>query len=152
MLQLGQDNFVDVFTARLRQQTDSNVAYLNLFHSIFDVMVHTQNGRKALIESGALDIVMDMCFSLVEHYHGLADNQFNSQGFASEYSYNVDERCTALALLKEIWMAKPDFVEGDDRYSNAILSSLKKGCRDRHRDVSILSIGLMSALLNSFAK
>ena len=49
-------------------------------------------------------------------------------------------------------MAKPDFVEGEDRYSNAILSSLKKGCRDRHRDVSILSIGLMSALLNSFAK
>jgi hypothetical protein len=60
-----------------------------------------------------------------------------------------------LALLVEFWRNQPAIIQSqqnDGRVTEAIMSVLKKGCRDRSKAVSILSMNLMFGLLDSFAK
>ena len=61
----------------------------------------------------------------------------------------------ALTLLVDFWRTKPEIIQSqqnDGRATDAIMSVLKKGARDRSKVVSLLSMNLMSALLDDFAK
>mmetsp|Transcript_29405 Transcript_29405/g.44475 ORF Transcript_29405/g.44475 Transcript_29405/m.44475 type:complete len:85 (+) Transcript_29405:1833-2087(+) len=61
----------------------------------------------------------------------------------------------SLTILTDIWKEKPDFVQArptDSRMSEAILSVLKRGCRERAKSIAILSANLLSSLLDVFSK
>lgn len=68
---------------------------------------------------------------------------------------HINERQIALTLLVDFWRTKPEIIQNqqnDGRAADAIMSVLKKGTRDRAKIVSILSMNLMAALLDDFAK
>ena len=110
-----------------------------------DIFVGTQGGRTAFIESNAINVLIDLC-------HAIADNPHlvNAQLDAEEKSHPASEREQALMLLTEIWRLRPDVVlhsPAGDRVPEAILSVLKKGCRDPSRTVSVVAMHLMADLL-----
>ena len=46
---------------------------------------------------------------------------------------------------------KPNTLQNDNKILEMIISALSQGCRDRSKSVSILSIGLMFGLLDTFS-
>jgi hypothetical protein len=84
-----------------------------------------------------------------------ADQGFNSSYVAGVNPEALGERSQALTLIVDIWKLKPDFMQArqnNNRMTDAIMQTLKKGCRDRSKVISILCVNLMANLLEGFAR
>ena len=105
-------------------------------------MGHTARGRKALVESGSLKILIEMGLDM-------SDPTVNIQT-------TNDERQVALAFLVDAWRARPEVIQSRQHgvdYAESIINSLKKGCRDyKSKGVSFTAISLSFYLLVSFAQ
>ena len=62
-----------------------------------------------------------------------------------------NERAVALGLLVSIWESKPGKIEEKNDLASAILTMLKRGCRDRVKILRTSSCEMMFKLLHSFA-
>lgn len=82
----------------------------------------------------------------------MADEQLDAP--LNEIAY-VQERQVALILLVDFWKTRPDIVQAKEnrgRLTEGIQQVLMRGCRDRLKIVSMLSVSLMAALLDQFAR
>jgi hypothetical protein len=61
------------------------------------------------------------------------------------------ERVAALAILSDIWTIRSDRVEENHDVAQAILTVLKRGCRDRSRMLRTISFESMFKLLHHFS-
>mmetsp|Transcript_29405 Transcript_29405/g.44477 ORF Transcript_29405/g.44477 Transcript_29405/m.44477 type:complete len:83 (+) Transcript_29405:1560-1808(+) len=65
-MQIGQDNFVDLLTHHMRSQSPNNFSYLEIMHGLFSVLIHTNSGRAMFIDSGVLNLFVDMCLQCAD--------------------------------------------------------------------------------------
>ena len=66
-------------------------------------------------------------------------------------SNSPKERITAIAFLADVWEVKPDRIEDNHEVAQAILTVLKRGCRDRSRILRTVSFEQMFKLLHNFS-
>lgn len=62
-----------------------------------------------------------------------------------------EERIAALAFLEETWELKSERIEDKTDVAQAVLTMLKRGCRDKSKILRIASCELMMKLLHIFA-
>ena len=60
LVQFGNENYIELMIEHLRRWSTNNLEYLRILQQTVPVMGHTARGRKALIDSGALKILIDM--------------------------------------------------------------------------------------------
>jgi hypothetical protein len=61
------------------------------------------------------------------------------------------ERATAIAFLADVWELKSDRIDENPDVAQAILTVLKRGCRDRTRILRTVSFEQMFKLLSHFS-
>ncbi len=71
----------------------------------------------AFIQSGALDELLTVAIQMAD---------FDPQGVNTP-----QERVAALAFLADVWETKSEKIEENQEVAQAILTVLKRGCRDR---------------------
>jgi hypothetical protein len=91
----------------------------------------------AFISSGALDELLTIAIQMAD---------FDPSG-----NNTPQERISALAFLADIWELKADRIEENQEVAQAILTVLKRGCRDRMRILRTVSFELMFKLLHHFS-
>jgi hypothetical protein len=62
-----------------------------------------------------------------------------------------EERIAALSFLEETWELKAEKIEDKTDIAQAVLTMLKRGCRDKSRILRVTSCELMMKLLHLFA-
>jgi hypothetical protein len=141
----GTDNYVELFMRVLRDASDSLHEYLGTILEFYEVLGKTQAGKKAFIQSGVFHQLLDMSLQL-------ADEQPDAQFDAVAY---VQVRQAALILLVDFWRTRSDLIQAKEnrgRVAEGIQQALMRGCRDRLKIVSMLSVSLMAALIEQFAR
>lgn len=139
-----------MYTNQLRLSCQSNLDYLELMWDVTSRMLATEAGRKALVDSSAINVIIDLAFAIADN-PALVNIQMNQP---HEQVDPPSERQRALMLLTEIWKLKPEVIQNElnqTRVAEAILTVLKKGCRDSSRVISFVSIHLMADLLLDFS-
>jgi hypothetical protein len=120
-------------------------------HDMFDILNQTQSGRIAFIESGVLNVLIDMALQIA----GTASTVVGDSGFPGSNPQMLSERTVSFVFLVDIWKQKADFIQSranESRMAEAIVRILKQGCRDRSKAVAILSMNLLASLLDQFSK
>ena len=56
------DNYIEFFTHHLRVNCDSNYHYLSVIQDVYSILVKTASGRTALIDSGVMNLLIDVAF------------------------------------------------------------------------------------------
>ena len=74
---------------------------------------------------------------------------FDMNGGNSQVS--IKERISSLSFLSDTWEIKPDRIEENPEVAQAILTVLKRGCRDRSKILRTVSFELMFKLLHHFS-
>lgn len=69
----------------------------------------------------------------------------------TQQSNTPKERVAALSFLADIWEAKSDKIEENHEVAQAILTVLKRGCRDRNRILRTVAFEQMFKLLHHFS-
>jgi hypothetical protein len=62
LVQASFNNYIEFFTHHLRINCDSNVHYLSVIQDVFNILIKTSNGRTALIDSGVMNLLIDIAF------------------------------------------------------------------------------------------
>ena len=99
-------------------------------HDMFDILNQTQSGRIAFIESGVLNVLIDMALQIA----GTASTVVGDSGFPGSNPQMLSERTVSFVFLVDIWKQKADFIQSranESRMAEAIVRILKQGCRDR---------------------
>ena len=151
MIQAGEGNQIEMFTHHLRLNCANSLSYLELMHDMFDILNQTQSGRIAFIESGVLNVLIDMALQIA----GTASTVVGDSGFPGSNPQMLSERTVSFVFLVDIWKQKADFIQSranESRMAEAIVRILKQGCRDRSKAVAILSMNLLASLLDQFSK
>lgn len=119
-------------------------------HDLYDIFCRTTNGKVAFVDSGVLNVIIDMTIQMANYSMTIREN-----GFLDQNKHILSERAVSIMFFVDIWKFKPEFIQNrqnEQRLTDAIISSLKKGCRDRSKAIAILSMNLMASLLDTFAK
>jgi hypothetical protein len=151
LIQAGEGNQIEMFTHHLRLNCANSLSYLELMHDMFDILNQTQSGRIAFIESGVLNVLIDMALQIA----GTASTVVGDSGFPGSNPQMLSERTVSFVFLVDIWKQKADFIQSranESRMAEAIVRILKQGCRDRSKAVAILSMNLLASLLDQFSK
>ena len=151
MIQAGEGNQIEMFTHHLRLNCANSLSYLELMHDMFDILNQTQSGRIAFIESGVLNVLIDMALQIA----GTASTVVGDSGFPGSNPQMLSERTVSFVFLVDIWKQKADFIQSranESRMAEAIVRILKQGCRDRSKAVAILSMNLLASLLDQFSE
>ena len=93
--------------------------------------------QDSLVNSGALDDLIGEAIRM---------GDYDPNG-----SNSPKERITAIAFLADVWEVKPDRIEDNHEVAQAILTVLKRGCRDRSRILRTVSFEQMFKLLHNFS-
>jgi len=146
---VGTDNYVELFLKNLFEASDTQHAYLAIIHELHEVLCKTQSGKKAFIQSGVFNMILDMCFQAADDV--AEGTQINDMQRYERY----EARKVALTLLVDFWKTKPELIQSREnrgRVADSIQQVLKKGARDRLKNLSVMSVSLMMSLLHEFAK
>jgi len=142
LVQYGVGNYVELLVEHLKRLSESTLEYLRMLQQVVPVLGATARGRKALVDSGALNLLVEMALEISDP--------------PTPASIANDERQVALAFLVDIWRSKPEVIQARQQgadYADAIVNVLKKGCREfRSKAVSFTAINLSFCLLDAFAK
>eukprot|EP00698_Gefionella_okellyi_P018549 TRINITY_DN5570_c0_g1_i1.p1 TRINITY_DN5570_c0_g1~~TRINITY_DN5570_c0_g1_i1.p1 ORF type:complete len:1254 (+),score=279.86 TRINITY_DN5570_c0_g1_i1:91-3852(+) len=122
----------DLFSTHLRTALPKTAAYLVFIHELFLPLAESRAGGERLVAEGVVQYLLDISI------------KYADGGFAME------ERLAALGLVTDVWRLFPDQVEQKQDGCRLVLTVLKKGCRDVHTDIQVLSLGYMFGLLDSF--
>lgn len=66
IVQFGTDNYVELFTHHLRAQSDGPLEFIRAMQESVGVLSQTARGRKALIDSGALNLLLEIGLEMSE--------------------------------------------------------------------------------------
>jgi len=157
LISAGKDSYIDLLTNHLRLCSTNNFEFLGLFQDLYDVMIQTKNGRAAVIDSGVINVLIEICYKIADNTNPASINvdPLRSTYTLQDASININERQRALVILVDFWRSKPEIIQNqanDGKITEAIMQVLKKGCRDKSKALSILSMNLMSSLLDVFSK
>jgi len=64
----------------------------------------------------------------------------------------LEERCLAVVFLVDIWVTKPDFIDGRNEMASNILTILKRSCRDKDKLLRIVSYEQIFRTFSVFAQ
>ena len=94
-----------MFTHHVRMNCANNLFYLSLMHDMFDILNQTQSGRIAFIESGVLNVLIDMALQIAGNSSSAVDS-----GFSGNNPQMLSERTASLVFLVDVWKEKVDFI------------------------------------------
>lgn len=90
---------------------------MNIAHDILALTINTSLGKVALVNSNVIDAWIDTAIRQAD-YDGM-----NSP----------EERISALSFLEETWELKAEKIEEKTDIAQAVLTMLKRGCRDKSK-------------------
>ena len=133
----ARNNYADLFGYQLRKNFIGEVQRKEYISCVHDIFVALSGSNMmltdAFIASGALDELLTV---------GIQMADFDAQGVNT-----TQERVAALSFLADVWELKSDKIEENQEVAQAILTVLKRGCRDRQRLLRTVSFELMFKLL-----
>ena len=146
-----------MLTNHLRLCSANNFEFLGLFQDLYEVMIQTKNGRSAMIDSGVINVLIEICYKIADNTNPASINvdPLRSTYTLQDANIHINERQRALVILVDFWRSKPEIIQNqanDGKITEAIMQVLKKGTRDKSKALSILSMNLMSTLLDVFSK
>jgi hypothetical protein len=94
LIQASESNQIETFTHHVRLNCANNLMYLNLMHDLSDVFFKTQSGKATFVESGVLNLLIDMTLQI-------AGNSTSFNGFSN--SQILSERTASMVFLVDIW-------------------------------------------------
>eukprot|EP00347_Sterkiella_histriomuscorum_P016192 403354133 len=141
LVHYSKDNYMEVFTHHIRNQfgLQERHDYLQFCHEL--MITHQQTGlyKESILNSGVFLEWLNMALRMSE----------------MDGVNTIPERITALTYLADIWELKSDQLEagqnGGSDTAQAILSVLKRGCRDRNRLLRVQCFELLFKLLVVFS-
>ena len=74
-------------------------------HDLYDVLCKTQSGKAAFVDSGVLNVLIDMALQIAGNSISIRDS-----GFSSSNTQVLSERTASMVFLVDIWKFKPDFI------------------------------------------
>lgn len=141
MVHFGRNNHLEFFTYHLRRHFTGESQRLNFITTIHDIAMGlggpSQLFYEAFAQSGALDDLIGQAIRIAD---------FDPNG-----ANTVRERVAAVAFLADMWELKADRIEESHEVAQAILTVLKRGCRDRSRILRTVSFEQMFKLLQHFS-
>lgn len=141
MVHFGRNNYLEFFTYHLRRHFTGELQRLNYFSVVHDIAMGlggpSQLFYEAFANSGTLDELISQAIRTAD---------FDPQG-----SNTIKERVAAVAFLADMWELKADRIEENHDVAQAILTVLKRGCRDRSRILRTVSFEQMFKLLHHFS-
>lgn len=146
-----------MLTNHLRLCSANNFEFLGLFQDLYEVMIQTKNGRSAMIDSGVINVLIEICYKIADNTNPASINvdPLRSTYTLQDANIHINERQRALVILVDFWRSKPEIIQNqanDGKITEAIMQVLKKGTRDKSKALSILSMNLMSTLLDVFSQ
>ena len=83
LVQASYNNHIEFFTQQLRLSCDSNSHYLSVVQDVYTILFQTANGRTALIDSGVLNMLIDVSLQVADQNM----SQVISNAYDSQYSF-----------------------------------------------------------------
>ena len=108
-----------------------------MVHDLVMVVAGSSLFYDSMINSGVLDEMISYAIRM---------SDFDMNG-----SNSPSDRIAALSFLADVWEIKSDKIEENHDIAQAILTVLKRGCRDRSRILRTVSFELMFKLLHHFS-
>lgn len=65
LIQVGDNNYQELFMNNLRNACENIQQFLNLIHDIHELICQTANGKKAFIDTGLYLSILDMCIEIL---------------------------------------------------------------------------------------
>ena len=100
----GTDNYVELFMRVVRDASAGQYQFLGTVLEFYEVLCKTQSGKKAFIQSGVFNMLMDMSFQMLDEQ---ADATAHNTG-------SVQDRQIALMLLSDFWRTRPDIIQSKE--------------------------------------
>ena len=141
LVYFGRNNYLECLSYHVRRHFTGDNQRLNFLSAVHDVATGLGGPSKlfqeAFVKSGALD-------EMVSEAIRIAD--FDPTG-----NNTIKERIAALSFLADMWELKPECIEENQEVAQALLTVLKRGCRDRSRILRTVSFEQMFKLLHHFS-
>ena len=132
---VGKAEIGAIMMQKVRETADSGEEFTRLVGEMVLVLVTIEGARQTLVSLGTVAAVMELCLR-----EGDADPK-----------RSPTVRLSALNLLCLIWREFYSEVDRTEDVRNALLSLLKKGCRDKSKALSFTCITHLFSLLDYFS-
>ncbi|CDW79816.1 UNKNOWN [Stylonychia lemnae] len=140
LIHFSRNNHMELFSFHLKNQFSNDKGqFLSFVHELMVSHSKTSLFRDAIMNTGIFDDWINMTLRMAD-FDGIN---------------TVNDRIAAATFLADVWDLKSDQFEeglnGGSDTAQAILSVLKKGCRDRSKMLRVVCFELMFNLLHVFA-
>ena len=132
--QFGKHNLMELFTMHMRNFLADKAFYFDFVQDMFYSIVDTSISRESFVNSGLLDYWIELA---------LRQADFDGRN-------STAERVSAISFLVDVWAHYSGKIEEREEIANAVLKVLKKGCRDRVKNIRMVSIASLYKLLDVF--
>ena len=137
----GKNNYMEFFTYHLRRHFSTDpqqkISYITCLHDIVMALGPTSLFYDSMLQPGVIDDLISQAIRMAD---------FDPNG-----GNTPKERSSAIAFLADVWELKSDRIDENHEVAQAILTVLKRGCRDRTRILRTVSFEQMFKLLAHFS-
>lgn len=130
--QISRFNLAELLTVEVRKFIGNPLELLEFIHNIVHPLVESSILKEGILKEGVLDCWIELAFKSLE---SSAENKVN-----------------AIAILVDIWIIFPNYIEETENMAINILAVLKKGTREKIQGIRVMSIVLLFKLLEYLAK
>ena len=132
--QFARDHYLELFSLQLRSYIPDPIHYLTTMNEFLGPLVEMKVSREELISAGIAEYWVEL---------GVREADPDS-------TRPSDIRLASVNFISDLWMKLPSVVESREEYANAILTVLKRGCRDTSRLLKFGCLAKLFHLLDSF--
>ncbi|CAG9312103.1 unnamed protein product [Blepharisma stoltei] len=133
-VQFARNHFLELFSLQLRSQIPESIHYLTTMNEFLPSLCEIRAAKQEIVTAGIVDFWME--FGLRE---ADADNR-----------RPPDVRLAALNFVCDIWIYLPTTIELHEEFASSILTSIKRGARDKYRILKFGCLGKLFHLLDAF--
>ena len=136
LLQVGQYNFIELFTLYLRNAVVNNAEYIELMSEFMSQIIESESVLGEIANSGVIAYWVELGLSEADVGNGKIN----------------DNRISSLSFLLKIITTFFSTIEESETLMNLIMSLLNRTCRDASDILKYVSIGILFYLLEFFAE
>ncbi|CAG9333687.1 unnamed protein product [Blepharisma stoltei] len=135
LLQIGQQNYVELFTLHLRNAIPDSKEYLNLMNDFLPLLSESQTAYDDIADSGVVGYWLEL---------GMREAE-------SGQNHDPGTRSCALYFLLHLLTEFFPKISSNEILVNAVLSLLNRTCRDESKALQNMAVGMLFLLLEFFA-
>ena len=132
---ITKEQITDILILNIREMMANDAVYFSLIGEMILIIGNLDGGKELLINTHGIDRLIEIC---------LREGDF-------DIKRNPSIRLSALNLLSLIWKEYYVEIEKNEDVRNAVLTVVKKGCRDKSKIVSLGCVVQMFCLMDFFS-